>query len=258
MPRKSIAALSLLALTQYAGAAVFNGFDNNPAATPPLASHPDSDAARDAFVAAAGGSGAIRLNDLEALSAGPVPATLDFGGGLEATFTALATNGTALTVGNGAFAEFPISGTKHITSVTLQNTTFWTMTFNQPLRAFGFYATDPSDWAGSAPGTIPPLQVLLTGSGGSTSYELTPGRDPATINNASVVFFGIVDAAAPFTQVTLIHPAHALTQDAVGIDNLMAVAVPEADTYMLMLAGLGVVAAAARRKRARLLAHAIQ
>jgi hypothetical protein len=249
MPRKTIAALALLALAPSAPGAVFNGFDNNPTASAPLASHPDSDAARDAFVAAAGGSGAIRLNDLEALAAGPVPATLDFGGALQASFTALATNGTALTSGNGAFEEFPISGTKHITSVTLQNTTFWSMTFNQPLRAFGFYATDPSDWAGSPAGSVPPLRVILTGSSGSPSYELTPGRDPNTINNASVAFFGIVDAAAPFTQITLFHPAHAFTEDAVGIDNLMAVAVPEADTYLLMLAGLGVVAAAARRRR---------
>ena len=255
MPRKSIAALALLGLTQSALGAVFSGFDNNPAATAPLASHPVSDAARDAFVAAAGGSGAIRLNDLEALTAGPVPSTLDFGGGLQASFTALATNGTAVTTGNGPFAEFPISGTQHIASVTLQNTTFWSMAFTQPLRAFGFYATDPSDWAGSAPGSVPSLRVVLTGSSGSTSYELTPGIDPATINNASVAFFGVVDAAAPFTQITLFHPAHALTEDAVGIDNLMAVAVPEADTYALMLAGLGLVAVAARRRRARLLAR---
>jgi hypothetical protein len=246
-----VAALALIALAQPALGAAFNGFDNNPTANPPLALHPNSDAARDAFVAAAGGSGAIRLNDLEALTAGPVPATLDFGSGLQASFTSFATNGTALTSGNGAFAEFPISGTKHIASVTSPDTAFWSMTFDQPLRAFGFYATDPSDWAGSAPGAVASLRVVLSGSSGSTTYELTPGIDPATINNASVAFFGVVDAAAPFTQITLFHPPHLLMEDAVGIDNLMAVPVPETDTYVLMLAGLGVMAALARRKRAR-------
>ncbi len=49
--------------------------------------------------------------------------------------------------------------------------------------------------------------------------------------------------------MTLIHPAHALTEDAVGIDNLMAVPVPEPQAYALMLAGLGLTAALARRRR---------
>jgi PEP-CTERM motif len=229
-----------LGLGTSAFAASFNGFDNNASATPPLLLHPISDGARDAFIAAAGGVSAIRLNDFEALTAGTVPASLDFGSGLQASFTALATNGTALTAGNGAFFEFPISGTKHITSVTLQGTTYWTMTFNQPLTAVGFYATDMSDWSGFA-GTIPPLQVVLTGNGGAVTYDLTPGINPTTVANASVAFFGVVDAANPFTQLTLAHPAHVLTEDAVGIDNLMAVPVPEPETWMAMLAGLGLL-----------------
>jgi len=201
-------------------------------------------------VTAAGNIGVIRLNDFEALPAGPVPAILDFGGGLQASFVASATNGTELTEGIGDFFEFPISGSKHITSVTLQGTTFWSMTFNQELRAIGFCATDMSDWAGSS-GTIPPLQVELAGSGGSVNYDLTPGIDPTTVANASVAFFGVVDADNPFNQITLVHPAHALTEDAVGIDNLMAVAVPEPETWLTMLTGLGLLGWRLRRNRTR-------
>jgi len=230
-----------LAASAPAFAATYTGFDNNPTANPPLASHPDSDAKRDAFIAAAGGAGAVRLNDFEALTVGPVPATLDFGGGLQASFTALSTGATALTSGNGAYSEFPISGTKHITSLTLKGTSFWTITFNQPLTAVGFYTTDPSDWAGSS-GTIPSLQVMLTGGNGSVTYDLTPGVNPTSIANASVSFFGVVDTSNPFTQITLLHPTHDLTEDAVGLDNLMAVPVPEPQTWVAMLAGLGVLA----------------
>jgi len=221
-------------------AATFTGFDNNPTATPPLASHPISDAARDAFMAAAGGAGVVRTNDFEALAAGPVPVTLEFGAGLQATFTAQSTGATAVTSGTGAFFEFPISGTKHITSLTVQGTTFWTITFNQPLTAIGFYTTDPSDWAGYSE-SIPPLRVELTGASGTTGYALTPGVNPTSIANSSVAFFGVVDAANPFTQLTLIHPSHLQTEDAVGLDNLMAVPVPEPATWITLLAGLGLL-----------------
>lgn len=230
-----------LAASAPALAATFTGLDNNLTATIPLGVHPNADAARDAFVVAAGGTAAVRLKDFEELSTGAVPGSLDFGGGLQASFTSLSTGATSLAAGTGAFSEFPISGTKYISSLTVQNTSFWSMTFNQPLTAIGFYATDPSDWARYTE-TIPSLQVVLTGSGGSVTYDLTPGVDPTTIENGSVAFFGVVDVANPFTQITLRHPAHLQTEDAVGLDNLMAVAVPEPEIWVAMLLGLGVLA----------------
>lgn len=226
-----------LAASAPAFSATFTGFDNNPTSTAPLVSHPNADAARDAFLAAAGGASAVRTNDFEALATGPVPATLEFGGGLQAAFSAQSTGATAVAGSIGSFFEFAISGTRYISSLTLQGTNFWTITFNQPLAAVGFYTTDPSDWAGFS-GPIPPLRVDLTGTSGTTSYELTPGFNPTTINNASVAFFGVVDAAHPFTQLTLAHPSHLQTEDAVGLDNLMAVPVPEPATWITLLAGL--------------------
>lgn len=244
---RSALALCLCAAAP-AFAASFTGLDKNESATPPLAVHLNSDAARDAFVAAAGGNAAVRMYDFEALPAGPVTDALDFGGGLQATFTSQSTGTTALMTGTGSFSEFAISQTNYISSLTVQNTSFWTITFNQPLTAIGFYATDPSDWAGYSE-TIPSLQVVLTSGSGSVTYDLTPGVSPTTIPNASVAFFGVVDTANPFTSITLFHPAHLQTEDAVGLDNLMAVPVPEPESWVAMLAGLALLGWRVRSRR---------
>jgi hypothetical protein len=243
-----------------AGQSTFYGFTNNLTGVFPLSLTPEVTAARDSFVAAVGASN-VRSQNFDGLATGAVPSTIGFGTGLTATFVSTAVSDgvnpgqSLITSGVSTFQEYPTSGSNYLSSVTNQGTTFWTMTFSQAIGAVGFYMTDPSDWFASAPaGAIPALRILAEGSFGTVSAPLFSGLDPAEVRNGSLGFFGIVATGSnSFDRISIEHPSHPFSGDAIGIDDMMValavpVPVPEPETWAMLVAGLGVLLLRWRRK----------
>lgn len=120
------------------------------------------------------------------------------------------------------------------------------ISFSTEVAAFGFYGTDIGDFNGQ-------LSVTLTRASGTETILV-----PHTLNapNASLLFFGIIDTANPFTAIQF---GTTTGDDYFGFDDLTigdvrqvtpSPAVPEPGTWALLIAGFGVVGLAARRRRA--------
>lgn len=156
-------------------ALIFFGEDLNP-----NTSTANSDLANSDFLATLLGAG---TENFESLSNGTsAPITVDFGIAGTATLTG---NGNILT-GTGA-GRFPTSGN----NLWNTNETF-TITFSQAISAFGFFGTDIGDIGG---------QVTMNFANGASSNSYTVNN---TVNapNGSLLYWGIVDTANPFTSIT--------------------------------------------------------
>lgn len=223
---------------------VFRGVDNSDVSNG--AAHPTADAAAAAFATAAG---SLLVNGFEGATVGGIPASLDFGAGVTASFSSAATNRARVSTGVGEFSTFPLDGTRYFEAVTLNNTAFFSMSFSAPLSALGFYTTDASDWSGST-GPIPGLVVELTTANGTVSFDLLDRADVSTVVNGNVAFFGIVDAGNLITGFSIRNPAGAPGEDALGVDSLqVATPVPLPATLPLALSALGGLAAWGGRYR---------
>ena len=142
--------------------------------------HPNADAASASFASAAG---ALATQDFDG-AAGAVPGAFSIGA-VNAAFTNLATAYTQISAGVGTFSTFPISGTQYLESLSGNGSTYFSIAFDQPLRALGFYLTDPSDWIGN-PSAVPGLTLNLFQSGGTTSLDLLQGLDASQAVNGNV------------------------------------------------------------------------
>ncbi|MEO0486488.1 MAG: hypothetical protein AAF092_11310 [Pseudomonadota bacterium] len=106
------------------------------------------------------------------------------------------------------FQRFPTSGSTYLGFITSS----LTFTFNAPVAAFGFYATDVGDEGG---------QLTLT-TAGDLSTSFTAGH---SLNGAdgNLVFYGII-ADTPgetFTSITLSAPG-GINGEVFGIDDVIA------------------------------------
>lgn len=128
-----------------------------------------------------------------------------------------------------------------------------TLTFNQAVSAFGFYATDVGDFGGS-------LSVDVVSSQGSRTFNVRSGNTSNAgenaAGNASLLFWGIaMDFGDLITSVTLRNTSNGV--DAFGFDDLMVAdlrpavggAVPAIGTPWL--AALGLLAMMGLRRRQR-------
>lgn len=165
-----------------------------------LPSHPNSDAARGAFLAMLG---SMFTEGLEGFSAGQVaPVGLSFQPAVSATLTG---RGEIMDLPSGTYGgTHPISGSK-----------FWlvdnpsapfTITFTAPVEAFGFYATDPGDIG---------AQLVLVVDG-TTQLEVPHTREGPS---GGVIFFGVVSTGGPFSSVTFLHTLD--TSDGFGYDDFV-------------------------------------
>ncbi|HEX5343312.1 MAG TPA: PEP-CTERM sorting domain-containing protein [Duganella sp.] len=104
---------------------------------------------------------------------------------------------------------------------------------------FGFYMGSPDTYN----------SVTFHTSGGDetiTGSQMAAAAGVAVDGNQGVGFYMNFTSAAPITKVTF-----SSTQNAFESDNHAYIAaVPEPETYAMLLAGLGLVAAVARRRRA--------
>ena len=205
--------------------------------------HPNADSAAASFAAAAG---SLATQDFEGFVPGAVPANFAVGS-VNASYTSQATSYTQITNGPGGFSTFPVSGKQFIEGLSNQGSTYFTIGFDQSVRAMGFYISDASDWIGNA-GPLANLLVNLTQLSGGASLDLFGGLDAATVNNANVAFFGVIDNANPITGFSISSPASLPDADAIGFDRLQVAVAPAPRLDWLVLIGL-VSLSAARRMR---------
>lgn len=202
-----------------------------------LASHPNADAARNNFMAQLVGVG---TETFESFAEGTeAPLALTFPGA-----------GTATLNGTGYVSNVP-SGTNGVGRYPISGDQYWetgygfSILFSNPVAAFGFYGIDIGDFGG---------HVTLTFLDGTTqTYTM---NNTMNGKGGSVVYWGLIDVAHPFTSVTFGN-TNAGT-DYFGFDDMtigsvqqVNPSVPEPATLSLLASGLAGLIGVARKKLLR-------
>jgi hypothetical protein len=179
----ALTALALVAVNASAAPVIFFGEDLGLGEDVRLPSHPNADAARANFLASLTG---VVTQTFESFQDGATaPLQLDFGASGFATL-----RGTGfirrIPSGTDGVGRYPISGSQYFRSGDA-----FSVVFSKPQAAFGFYGVDLGDFAG---------QLTVTYADG-TSHLL---QVPHTINGpgGSVIYFGFIDVANPFSSVS--------------------------------------------------------
>lgn len=229
----------LLSLDATAATVVFMGFDNVDLSAG--GANPASAAAAAAF---AGAAGSLAVQDFEGFTPGAPPASFAIGG-VTATLTDTATDTTQITAGVGGFSTYATSGNQFLDSLTLDDSAFFTITFDAPVRGFGFYLSDPSDWAGIA-GTAN-LVLRVTQQGGVQDVVLFGDTPASQMVNGGLGYVGLLDDDNPFLSFTLLNPGANPDEDAIGLDDLAVTAVPLPAGAFLFAPALALLGLARRR-----------
>ena len=179
---------------------VFFGEDLGLGELTPLPAWPNSDEARDAFFSNLVGVG---TEDFESYAAGTgAPLPVAFPGA-----------GTATLQGNGEIFEVPNGETNEYGRYAISGRRYWesydvfSIEFDQPIAAFGFYATDVGDFDG---------QLTL----GLTNGELVDLVVPNTAGGlgGAVIYYGFYDTEHQYTSVTFGNTAPGI--DFFGFDDM--------------------------------------
>jgi hypothetical protein len=117
----------------------------------------------------------------------------------------------------------------------------FTLRFSAPQGAFGFYATDVGDVSG---------QLILTLSDGATSRNVAVPHLIARRAAGSVLYFGVIDTAHPFTSISFGNSSFSF--DDYGFDNFTVDLLPVAEPTGMILFGLGVIGILAHQWRHRI------
>lgn len=219
--------------TATAAPIIFSGHDEQAA---PGAPRPNANAARSAFLAAAGAASVVDFENQavgSSMPLNPVP-------GLTITFF----NQGGDTIANGSDVVLGYNttpgGSLFLRSASDDQTpTEITFTFSTPIEFFGMFLTGPGTGLGG---------VRLLFSDGAAQNFLIAGSESS---DGGITFFGFTDFGSPVSSVTFrVEDGNGLiSDDVIGIDDLLIpAAVPEPAAFAL--AGMGfAMAAFLRRKR---------
>lgn len=244
--RRCLVSLAVLVAGSSAADAAFTTFYGFDPAAGPGGAHPNSDAARAAFVAAlAPGTVGVENFEGDPLVGGVIgvafPPT-----GVTGTSTPLANQFASVSGAvDGGF--FPTSGTNFYRLQTSSNTAFFDLLLSAPVTAIGFYGADFSNYQSSGVSS-PPIRLSLDGGSPIDTLNVAP----QTIPGGSVNFFGVI-TDTPFTTIRLINSG--LLSDGIAIDDIIVgqvapAAVPEPASVGLVVAGVVGLLGYARRQRA--------
>ena len=241
---KKILLIALLGASFNANAAVttYFGEDLGLGESTRLSSTPNANTAQAGFLSSLINPG---VENFEAFTDGTANPAINFvGAGVTATLSGGAVRSTANGVTNGA-GRYGISGDPDGNGVDSYYETRGelSLTFSNPVAAFGFYGVDIGDFNG---------QVTLTTSGGLNQF-FNVGN---TLNGSggSVLFWGVISNADTFTSISFGNTSNG--SDAFVFDNFTVGSleqvkspVPEPETYAMFLAGLGFMGYMARRRK---------
>lgn len=218
----------------HATVTVFNGQDDGAPLSGPFT---NSNAAEAAFLLAAAAQGPVTTETFEGKAIGyyspiTIPggtityATANIGNGFSGVSDTTLGNlyGFNVTPGGTNWFGFP--------DFTASAATF---TFAKPVKAFGFYTTGVQTEFSAM------IEVVQL-DGTSATYALPLNA------NGGTSYFGFVDST-PFTTLKIVQTNQPGFGDAWGIDDVSYAMVPEPAAWAMMIIGLGLVGAAARRRR---------
>lgn len=219
--------LSLCTTSTVATPTTYFGEDLGLGEATPLSSHPNADAACAAFHAQIINPG---TEDLEGFADGtPAPTTVDFGAA-----------GSATLQGAGHISYVPAGTTNGYGRYAISGTKYWEtgdvfyIDFAVPQVAFGFYGVDVGDFDG---------QLLIEYENGAVETITVPN----TVNSpgGTVIYFGFIDTAKPFTKVTFGNTASGV--DYFGFDDFtigtMEQVIPEIPPTAIPVASpIGIIA----------------
>ncbi|MDR7269585.1 hypothetical protein J2X20_002214 [Pelomonas saccharophila] len=121
---------------------------------------------------------------------------------------------------------------------------------NWSAYAGGTLSFDARNINGDLPDWAPFGEVIITGSGGSLTFDMAPAGSPPADGQWHHYSFVLPSSAVlgNVTSLTIKGEFHAGVTEVVGIDNIQVTAVPEPTQAALLLGGLGLLALLRRRR----------